>query len=256
MSKKKKKKGDSHVDESWLLPYSDMLTLLLALFIVLFAMSEVDTQKYQKLAQVFNSEFGDGEGIFEEEEAPVELDNEANEDQVSEEQETNEMLSMKEIQQQINEYIEENNLGDVLGTQLSDEGLLVSIMNDVSFDPGSATVSGEGREIASEISNFLDTDPPRQIVISGHTDDIPMNNRQFGSNWELSVMRAVNFMSLILDNDHLDPTKFSAKGFGQHKPLVPNTSDENRLKNRRVEVLILPNYKIKEALEKEETSEN
>ncbi|MFD2044942.1 flagellar motor protein MotB [Ornithinibacillus salinisoli] len=248
--RKKRNKDDNHVDESWLLPYADMLTLLLALFIVLFSMSEVDTQKYKELAQIFNSEFSDGGSIFEDEETPIEENDlpeeDEAEDEAMDEDKTTEMLSMSELQQEINNYIEENNLTDVLETKLSDEGLLVSIMNDVSFDSGSADVSGQGRSIASEISNFLDTDPPRQIVISGHTDNVPMNNTEFGSNWELSVMRAVNFMTYILDNENLDPAKFSAKGFGEHQPVVPNSNDENRKRNRRVEVLILPNYTIKE----------
>src|SRR5690606_28692228 len=142
----------------------------------------------------------------------------------------------------INNYIAKNNLTESLETKLSDEGLMISIKNDISFDPGTAEVNDEGSEIASEISKLLITDPPHQIIISGHTDDVPQNSARFGSNWELSVMRAVNFMSLVLENDRLDPAKFSAKGFGEHQPIVPNDSDANRSKNRRVEVLILPNF--------------
>ncbi|WP_010099542.1 OmpA family protein [Ornithinibacillus scapharcae] len=136
-----------------------------------------------------------------------------------------------------------------MATDLSDQGLMITIENDVSFDPGSAEVNQAGIEIASEISKLLYTDPPHEVIISGHTDDIPMNNAEFGSNWELSVMRAVNFMTLILDNNELDPTKFSAMGYGEYKPIVPNTSAENRTMNRRVEVLILPNFDIGEHIQ-------
>jgi len=132
----------------------------------------------------------------------------------------------------------------VLGTKLSDEGLLVTISNDVSFDTGSARVKEKGKRIAKEVSKFLYTDPPHQIVVSGHTDNRPIHNREFSSNWELSAMRAINFMRLLLENEKLEPERFSSKGHGKHHPIVPNDSKQNMAKNRRVEVLILPNEPI------------
>ncbi|MUK89037.1 flagellar motor protein MotB [Ornithinibacillus sp. L9] len=241
MANRKRKKDEHHTDESWLLPYADMLTLLLALFIVLFAMSEVDTKKYEELAQFFRSEFSDGSGMLEYQENPLrEMELES-----KQRDEANELNDMYALKAEVDQYIEGNGLTDVLSTQLSEEGLMISIMNHVTFDSGSATVKQDGIEIAAEIAKFLDTDPPRQIVISGHTDDVPIRSSEFSSNWELSVMRAVNFMDLILHNDNLDPTKFSAKGYGEHKPIAPNNNDDSREKNRRVEVLILPNYEIK-----------
>ncbi|MBP1949820.1 flagellar motor protein MotB [Virgibacillus litoralis] len=255
--RRKKKSDEIHMSESWLLPYADLLTLLLALFIVLFAMSEIDAKKYEELSRVFNSEFSGGEGILEESNSSVEMPQDVEEDEEeTEKPEDEEKLSNSEqelnrlelLQKRINEYITENNLAEKLGTKLTGEGLLITIINDVTFDSGSAVVRGEGRGIASAISTFLYTDPPHQIIVSGHTDDRPIRTSEFSSNWDLSVMRAVNFMRLILENEKLDPKTFSAKGFGEHKPMVPNTNDQNRAKNRRVEVLILPNYDIKEEL--------
>ncbi|MGP4105810.1 flagellar motor protein MotB [Virgibacillus sp. L01] len=251
--RRKKKNDELHMSESWLLPYADLLTLLLALFIVLFSMSELDAKKYEELSRVFNSEFSGGEGILEESNSTIEMPQDVEEDEEeTEKPEEEEKLSNSEqelkklemLQQRINKYINENNLSEKLGTNLNGEGLLITIINDVTFDSGSAVVRGEGREIASAISTFLYTDPPHQIIVSGHTDDRPIRTSEFSSNWDLSVMRAVNFMRLILENEKLDPKTFSAKGFGEHKPMLPNTNDQNRAKNRRVEVLILPNYDI------------
>ncbi|WP_042142589.1 flagellar motor protein MotB [Paucisalibacillus sp. EB02] len=248
MRKHRRNKENHHVDESWLLPYSDLLTLLVALFIVLFAMSEIDIQKYEEMSAFFKSEFSSGDkGIMEHPKSVPEVENQEKEEQEKEEQPDvgqTELLHLQELQKKINNYITQNNLTESLATDLSDEGLMISIKNDVSFDPGSAEVNEGGQEIAAEISQLLYTDPPHQIIISGHTDNVPMNNARFGSNWELSVMRAVNFMSLVLENNQLDPAKFSAKGFGEHQPIVPNDSEVNRSRNRRVEVLILPNYDI------------
>ncbi|MRH45021.1 flagellar motor protein MotB [Aquibacillus halophilus] len=237
-------KEEEHIDESWLIPYADLLTLLLALFIVLFAMSEIDAVKYQELSRILNSEFGGGNGVLEHNNNIVELSVKTIEENTSTKS-IEELSQLESLQQQIQTYIKKNDLAKVLGTKLTDEGLLISIENNVFFDPGSAKVKGDGHDIANEVSEFLYTDPPHQIVVSGHTDTIPVNNSEFSSNWDLSVMRAVNFMRLLLGNDKLDPQRFSAKGFGEHKPIAPNDSEKNRAKNRRVEVLILPNYDIK-----------
>ncbi|WP_186575908.1 flagellar motor protein MotB [Aquibacillus kalidii] len=259
MSRKKKQHDEHHVDESWLIPYADMLTLLLALFIVLFAMSDIDAQKYQALSQVMKSEFAaGGEGIMEHRSSPVESPKESitdmqNDEEMEEPVEISEndatkseqeLNQLEQLQQEINNYIDENNLSAVLGTRLTDEGLMVAILNDVFFDSGSAVVKGDGKEIAKEMSDILYTEPPHQIIVSGHTDNQPIQNSQYKSNWDLSVMRAVNFMRLVLTNSELDPQKFSAMGYGEYKPIAPNDTDSNRAKNRRVELLILPNYKI------------
>lgn len=245
MRRQKRKKEEYHMDESWLLPYSDLLTLLVALFIVLFAMSDVDAQKYKELASVFKEEFSGGSGILENNNGPVEVPKESDDEESQDESEnTRELIQLQTLQQLIDDYISENKLAEVFGTQLTDEGLLLTVLNDVSFDPGSAIVKKEGRKIATEVSNLLYTDPPHQIVVSGHADDRPMHNREFANNWELSIGRALNFMQLILQNEKLDPTRFSAKGYGEYKPIVPNTNEKNRAKNRRVELLILPNYEI------------
>lgn len=247
----KKPRKKSHINESWLLPYSDMLTLIAALFIVLFAMSDINAQKYQQLIQVFQSEFSGSSGVVEENSnitkpEPDEIMKDAvkDENKNTKDQGAKELQKLQALQDKIDNYIKKNNLSEVLHTKLSGEGLMVSISNDVSFNSGSDNVNKYGRKIAKEISMFLYTNPPHQTVVSGHTDDIPIHNSEFSSNWELSAMRAINFMRLILENEKLNPEHFSSKGQGEHHPIVPNTSAENMAKNRRVEVLILPNYDI------------
>lgn len=260
--KSKRKKEEEKIDDSWLLPYADMLTLLLALFIVLFAMSEVDVRKFERLAYVFQSEFMAGSGVIDDgetiipEETPADLvedletgrGEDADKEEEKEEdfpdegvQEYEKLLAMQE---RIEEYIALNSLTETLGTKLTGEGLLITVRTDITFDSGSAKVKPTGESIAEEIANLLLTDPPHEIVVNGHADDRPMNNREFASNWELSSMRAIQFLYLLLDYSDLDPEWFSARGYGEFQPMVPNTSEENRAINRRVEVLILPNHDI------------
>lgn len=266
MSKKRKQDNeDEKMDDSWLLPYADMLTLLLALFIVLFAMSEVDSQKFERLAHIFQSEFMSGSGVIEEgetiipEDTPADLvedlargeDKEGEKDKESTDEGIQEYEKLLFMQERIEEYITLNSLTNSLGTKLTGEGLLIMIRTDITFDSGSAKVKSAGREIADEIANLLLTDPPHEIVVNGHADDQPMNSREFASNWELSSMRAIQFLYLLLEFSDLDPEWFSARGYGEYQPIVPNTNEENRAINRRVEVLILPNHDIEAEVEEE-----
>ncbi|MGM0852376.1 MAG: flagellar motor protein MotB [Bacillota bacterium] len=259
MRRRKKKHDDEHMDESWLIPYADLLTLLLALFIVLYASSSVDAQKFRELSQVFSEIFTGGTGMMEypspvapqqssdqesKQAASSGNDEEKEKELTIEDLEKQAFLKDQEelrgIQEKIIQYIKTNNLEAQFVTKLTDEGLLLTIRDNVLFDSGSAIVQGSDLSVAGELSALLEMNPPRNIIISGHTDNVPISNAEYDSNWELSVMRAVNFMKIILDNPKLEPQWFSAKGFGEFEPIADNNTPEGRGQNRRVEVLILP----------------
>lgn len=210
---KRKKKHEDHVDESWLIPYADVLTLLLALFIVLFAASEIDSQKYHAISKSLNSALQGGTGILEyESNVEVEGSNISSTvpfpeelldllpDDTSEDEEVESHMSAEQdylellkIQESIESYIAYNGLSSRLHTAITAEGLLLTITEEVLFESGSANLSHDAQAIAREIANLLVTDPPRIIRIEGHTDSRPINTPQFPSNWELSAARAINF---------------------------------------------------------------
>ncbi|MCJ7840824.1 flagellar motor protein MotB [Lederbergia sp. NSJ-179] len=261
MSKRRRKKrGEKHgVNESWLLPYSDLMTLLLALFIVLFSTSMMDAEKFQQMSQVFNGIFLGGTGQIDYQN-PVENDDHSkdnpNAGETSEQENENqeeepildleEQKELEEIQAKINSYIKENKFNNRFATSLTGEGLLLTIRDNVLFESGKAEVREEDEITARELAKFLEMDPPRNIIISGHTDNVPIQNAHFSSNWELSVMRAINFMKILLEDKNLDPRWFSAKGFGEYQPVGDNSTAAGRAQNRRVEVLILPRVKSEE----------
>ena len=255
MSRRRKKKSrhEEHMSESWLLPYSDLLTLLLALFIVLFAVSSVDSSKFDKISRAFNMAFEGGTGVFQNP-SPIpeeRLTGIKGEEGTDKEKEKNpadmEKEKLSDIQEKMNAYIAENELDEKLNTSLTDEGLLLTIRDNVLFDSGVAEVRKRDENVAREIASLLVMEPPRNIMISGHTDNVPIRNVEFESNWELSVMRAINFMKLLLENDKLDPSLFSANGFGEYKPVVSNETEAGKARNRRVEILILPQTSLVEA---------
>ncbi len=246
--KKRKKKQEECADESWLLPYSDLLTLLLALFIVLFASSSLDESKMDQMSSVFNELFDSGVGIMDHD-APVETPGEqqaqtdpkdSDNDDDDKSSYLEDQQSLGETQQKLDDFIAAHELENVFETKMTDEGLLVTIRDNVLFEMGQSEVSAEQVQLAREVSNLLVFDRPRQVVITGHTDDVPINNAQYSSNWELSVMRAVNFLKIIVENEEVDAVNFSAKGYGEYQPIADNKTAEGRSKNRRVEVLIQP----------------
>ncbi|MDM5356996.1 flagellar motor protein MotB [Peribacillus sp. RS7] len=248
--RKRKQRHEEHIDESWLVPYADILTLLLALFIVLFASSSVDAVRFQQLSNVFNQVFTSGTGFMD-----FPSDSPSNEPTSPEQRSgaddlkklgENEQEELTEVQERVNAYIQKNGLTDRLQTNLTDEGMLISIRENVLFESGVAEVRSENQKIAKEISNLLVMDLPRNIIVSGHTDNIPIKNYQYESNWDLSVMRSVNFMKLLLENKELDPEMFSAKGHGEFKPVASNETKKGRAENRRVEILIVPRTAINE----------
>jgi len=239
--KHKKHRHEEHMDESWLIPLADLLTLLLALFIVLFASSTVDVQKLEQFSVVFSEIFDGGMGVMENPSpAPLPIPKAPNESDQDSSAFIEDQKSLEEIQNRVDEYIAVNELESQLATELTDEGLLLTIRDSVLFDPGSANIKTEYSQIAAEIATLLEFDPPRSIIVTGHTDNIPMNTSEFASNWELSVMRAVNFLKMVVENPDLNPLLFSAKGYGEFKPIASNETAEGRAQNRRVEVLIQP----------------
>ena len=238
---KKHKKHEDHVDESWLVPYADILTLLLALFIVLFASSTVDQEKLNQMSDVFNNIFTSGSGVMDN---PAVMQNpNANTQEITsamskyvEDQE-----ALEAIQDRVEEFIAVNELENQFETNLTDEGLLITIRDSVLFDSGRADIKSEYLPIAEELSRVLNLEPDRNVIITGHTDNVPMNTEEYRSNWELSVMRAVNFLKVLIEkNDQLDSKHFSVKGYGEFQPIDTNDTAEGRSKNRRVEVLIQP----------------
>ena len=238
---KRHKKHEEHVDESWLVPYADILTLLLALFIVLFASSTVDEEKLNQMSAVFNSVFTSGSGVMDNPAVIKDPDGSQTELQSGASKYMQDQEALKQAQNRVDEFIAVNELEKQFETKMTDEGLLITIRDSVLFDTGKADVKQEYISIAAELSNILMFDPPRNIVITGHSDNVPIKTNEFDSNWELSVMRAVNFMKVVIgSNQQLDSKYFSVKGYGEFNPIASNDTEEGRSKNRRVEVLVQP----------------
>lgn len=255
MSKRNKKhqEHEEHADESWLLPYSDLMTLLLAMFIVLFGMSNVDAQKFQEMSEAFRSVLTGGSGVLDHNALQGTTTNGISDSQLpktstdglikqkkqlmQEEQE-----SLETLQEQLDSYIKNNGLTDQLDTKLNQSQLMITISDKALFPSGEAEVKPDARLLAKAISNLLEQFPDYEVIVSGHTDNVPISTSKFPSNWDLSSARALNFMKILILNEKLDPKKFSAIGYGEYHPVASNDSNAGKAQNRRVEVSIIRKY--------------
>ena len=239
----RKKRGKPHeeeLNEAWLLPYSDLMTLLLALFIALFAMSQTDASKMQALAQAFTAAFNMGGPSFFSGMGPstsmTSATTQGQDNANSAYMQENENL--REAQEKIEQYIKENNLQDQVSTELSEEGLMIRLKEKALFASGSAALQGQANQIVPVIAALLSSLPER-VTISGHTDNVPISTAQFPSNWELSSARAVSLMRGLMGvQPSLNPARFSALGYSEYRPIASNDTEEGRAQNRRVEVFI------------------
>ncbi|MDR3208022.1 MAG: OmpA family protein [Oscillospiraceae bacterium] len=246
-----KKRHEEHADESWLLPYSDLMTLLLALFIVLFAASNVDAAKFQAIKEAFATEFSGGSklpdggaGILPDDVFPADpgedLDNPSPtpSDPSGPGQPDPDLVNLYNA---LTGYISANDMADNMALILSSDGVLITLSSDVWFASGSADLTADMRGFAATLADLLvenQKEHPINIIITGHTDDRPIHTATFRSNWHLSVARAVNFMEIMLQNENFDPRIFSARGYGEYEPLDTSGTPEGLQRNRRVEVLV------------------
>ncbi|QAY67379.1 flagellar motor protein MotB [Paenibacillus protaetiae] len=252
MSKKRRHEehDDDHPNESWLLPYSDLMTLLLALFIVLYSMSSVDVKKFEEMSQAFKITFNNGNGLLQNPsvvkagEDPEKKKQDADDQDKKNQQSLakQEQEDLEKLKKQVDEYIKSHGLTSDLATKLNQSQLMITISDKALFASGSAEVKPESRSLANAISTMLQNYTDYEIVVSGHTDNQPISTQAFKSNWDLSSSRAIRFMDILLQNPKLKPERFSAIGYGEYRPVDTNDTEAGRAKNRRVEVSILRKY--------------
>ncbi len=228
------------MDQSWLIPYSDMLTLLLALFIVLYAMSSVDMDKFQELKQTLNAVFSGGPGILLNEDALSELESDSIIDDATQNY-LHEDKKLRECQYQMTEYFEDVGLSNIVSSKLTEQGLLITIQDLALFDSGKAEVRPESWDLIKYLGQIL-AEIENEIQVKGHTDNLPINTVEFPSNWELSTARALNVVKKFVENPELNANRFSVVGYSEYRPIESNLTSQGRAKNRRVELLVVRTY--------------
>jgi len=142
----------------------------------------------------------------------------------------------------IRSYIFTNGLEKTISVSKEDNVLIIRFREVLLFDSGKADILYEGEVVINHIVSIIEENVGaiKMLRVEGHTDNVPMYNAEFQSNWELSAIRAVNFLEILVGNERIDPLLFSTKAYGDNLPIESNDTVEGRDKNRRVEVLIQP----------------
>lgn len=232
--------------------YGDLMTLLLCFFVLLFAMSNVDAKKFEAIVMSFSGSLGildGGETIVKDSVIDQgSISDSASSYQMDMQTVTGtETENFEQMQKQIEEYLQQNNLQDAVDVINEDQGLLLRFQDSVLFDQGSATVKQQSYVLMNYVGkmllspNFKD----KFVSVEGHTDNVPISNSRFASNWELSVARACNVVRYLIEQGSIEPTRLTAAGYSEYHPVVKNDSVQNMSKNRRVDILIMKSKNVK-----------
>ena len=125
--------------------------------------------------------------------------------------------------------------------EMTERGLVITFLSEVFFDSGKDTIRENGKESIRKVAEVLNRDvPDSNIAIEGHTDNQPIKHSSWKTNWELSSARALSVLHYLVDECEVVPTRLSANGYGEFRPVAANDTEENMQKNRRVEIVILP----------------
>jgi chemotaxis protein MotB len=250
-----KKKHPEHVNhERWLVSYADFITLLFAFFVVLFASSQSDKKKAQKLGEAISHAFT-YDGIFDQHsKTPPISDDAASPSEappvpialalptaVAEAIQQQQIQQFKEVERKIEDLVEAKAAAKLIPPNavelhLGEEGLVVSLREAGFFNSGSAEVRPEAVDILRSIAATL---PRHSMRVEGHTDNRPIHTAQFATNWELSTARAAGIARFLIQQGVVDPTQISASGYAEFHPVASNDTDEGRRQNRRVDIILL-----------------
>jgi chemotaxis protein MotB len=234
MGRKKKEEEHKAGAPEWMATYADTVTLLLCFFVLLFAMSSVDSQKYKAVVQSLSGSLGvldSGTTVSLE---PL-INNYPSDNPTDTPSESEELL---EMQEEIQKVLEESKLDGQVRLEINERGLLIRFLENVLFDSGKDNLTPQAMEIIDKVSAIL-KDTPKKILVEGHTDNVPISTFKFPSNWELSTTRAVNVVKYMIDHNGIEAIRLSASGYSDQHPISENNSIEGRKNNRRVDMVIL-----------------
>ncbi len=241
----------------WMVTYSDLVTLVLVFFVLLYSFSIIDIVKFQQFVASFQ-----GSGILHLGSDPLESPPEPETQSHIIDDDTD--MSLEDVRERIKEvgidnlleyisileenplvevyqmvtlYVEEHDLQDLVEIRFEVRGIALEIKDRILFDSGRAYLKPNARSVLEKLAPLLD-ELPYMTSVEGHTDDRPINTPQFPSNWELSAARALSVVRFFVDEMGLDPQRFAVVGLSEYHPIVSNDTVENLQLNRRVVIVI------------------
>jgi chemotaxis protein MotB len=247
-------------EERWLLTYADMITLLLALFVVLFSISSVNISKFKTLQQSLRDAFAGrvangGQAILEAADSATartpqsaiprivptipQLGGRPQSHQARQSLAARrEQDEFKQLKRQLDAFAAAHGFADRVQTVVARRGLVVRLLtDDILFASGEATLQPAGSPLLAEVGSLLNVDQAHPILVEGHTDDVPIATSRYASNWELSTARATEVVRFLIGRG-VATRRFGAAGYADLHPLASNATAAGRARNRRVEVVL------------------
>ncbi len=234
--RKHKIKDDDHNTgtDRYLLTYADLITLLLGLFIILFAISHLDTEKYKEMSKAMTQYFKSGQGVLEGGEGVTQGGKNALPELIP--SETRNERSIEEIQRETEKSLQSYIDNGVVSIERHGSGLTLTFSEKLLFNSGSAVIRSGGITALDTLSDVL-YGINKQITVDGHTDSDPISTFRYESNWHLSVARALNVAYTLMEKG-VPEANMSIRGFGAQRPVADNDTEEGKALNRRVEISI------------------
>lgn len=247
---------------AWQSTFADLMNLLLCFFVMLFAMSDVNSAKYDAVVASFNQSFsifsagataiGDGVLISNGVSQLNELDDyiyssgkmddgeviDENVADAKEQIEQAQMEASEKLAEEIEEAVDERNLSKEIDIDFTSQYVLLTLKGTILFDSGSTELKEEAKPVLGQVGEILESYAPGTIEIEGHTDNVPMSGAKYSNNDELSSGRALSVFNYILSVTELDPAQIKHSGRGEYVPVADNSTAEGRAMNRRVEIKI------------------
>ncbi|MQY53649.1 MAG: OmpA family protein [Firmicutes bacterium] len=204
-----KRRGRSPI---WLTIYSDLMTNLMLFFLMLFGTSRMATDVQKTIHKAIRIEFSTKEDVF--------------------------IKKEEDAIKKMIDYVEERRLRGFATVKVSEQRVKIMLANPVLFGLGESELKPFAIPVLQQISELL-KNIPNAVLVEGHTDDRPITGGKFRSNWELSAARAFGVIRYFIEEENIKPERLSAVGYGEHRPLYPNDTEDNRAKNRRIEINIV-----------------
>ena len=245
----------SHVSqERWLVSYADFITLLFAFFVVLYASSQADNKKQTMVSASIESAFR-ALGLFADAKRRPGLASSAGQGTEAPAMPMNIVMGedvlapakvkedLERIRQDLEQTLSNQVAQHTVSIQMGRDGLVISLREAGFFNSGSATPKPETLATLRQIAASLGR-TPYDLRIEGHTDNIPIHNDEFDSNWELSAARATHIARIFLDMKAMPAERISAAGYAEFHPVASNDTVDGRAENRRVDLVVLPRSRI------------
>lgn len=240
--------------DRWLVSYADFITLLFGFFVVLYAFAKADQKKQSQVSEAINSGFQSLSAL------PAETGTQANDaasqtpaqmslvqKSVVMEEDVHSPAQVKDdldrLRRDLSRILSAQVANQSISLEMGRDGLVISLREAGFFDSGSAVPKPAAVPTLHQIAAKLGT-TPFDLRIEGHTDNVPIHNAEFDSNWELSSARATHIARLFLDMKAMPPERISAAGYAEFHPVADNGTAAGRAENRRVDLVVMPRSKI------------